>query len=367
MQALSIRPYFRTSYKGFLLRFSRLLTTGWLILFLVAFSSHAEDSRNKLQRLRSEIDSLRSRLESKATEREGIVERLHAVDQQIATRQRLINELEAQREQQLRQVKKYEREIVSTKGDLRQARLRLRKATDEVERLEDLIRRRAVYVYKHGNVSSLQFLLAAKSTTDLLNRHFYIERIQEQDKKNLLRLRKAESDRDREQQSIQTLLGKLEKARQDKLASAKRAGILLEENNQEKKKMEKDRASLALLLKEVKQDATALEDLIAEREKAAEKIEEWITALENRRISGTVQEIHSERYFSSRYAVHPVTRFDPFSRAKGKLPWPVDGKIIRKFGLEKDRETGTVTENPGVDIRADEGDEVIAVQGECVQ
>ena len=50
-----------------------------------------------------------------------------------------------------------------------------------------------------------------------------------------------------------------------------------------------------------------------------------------------------------------------FSSMKGKLPWPIEGKIISKFGNKKNIELKTITENLGVDIKASNTTKVIAV------
>jgi septal ring factor EnvC (AmiA/AmiB activator) len=42
-----------------------------------------------------------------------------------------------------------------------------------------------------------------------------------------------------------------------------------------------------------------------------------------------------------------------FAAAKGRLLWPVEGKVTRWFGLQKDKRFGTSTFNGGIDIRAE--------------
>ena len=39
----------------------------------------------------------------------------------------------------------------------------------------------------------------------------------------------------------------------------------------------------------------------------------------------------------------------------GKLSWPIEGGIISKFGTIRNPETGTITENVGIDILAKNG------------
>ncbi len=46
--------------------------------------------------------------------------------------------------------------------------------------------------------------------------------------------------------------------------------------------------------------------------------------------------------------------FVPLYEVKGRLPWPVDGRVITRFGFERHPSFRTVVENKGVEIAPDE-------------
>ena len=50
-----------------------------------------------------------------------------------------------------------------------------------------------------------------------------------------------------------------------------------------------------------------------------------------------------------------------FAKMKGRLPWPVQGEIIGKFGTIRNPDTGVVIENVGIDIQAKSGTPVMSV------
>ena len=50
-----------------------------------------------------------------------------------------------------------------------------------------------------------------------------------------------------------------------------------------------------------------------------------------------------------------------FAAAKGRLPWPVQGKVSRWFGVQKDPRFGTSTFNGGIDIQAEKESDVTCV------
>ena len=56
-----------------------------------------------------------------------------------------------------------------------------------------------------------------------------------------------------------------------------------------------------------------------------------------------------------------------FGEEKGRLPWPVEGRVVSTFGRRRDEVTRTWTRNRGIDISAPKGTEVLAVaSGEVV-
>jgi septal ring factor EnvC (AmiA/AmiB activator) len=59
--------------------------------------------------------------------------------------------------------------------------------------------------------------------------------------------------------------------------------------------------------------------------------------------------------------VTPSPRGVDLEDLKGRLAWPVQGRVVVGYGMHRDREYWTKTFNPGVDIEAREGDPVGAV------
>jgi len=51
----------------------------------------------------------------------------------------------------------------------------------------------------------------------------------------------------------------------------------------------------------------------------------------------------------------------PFPKKKGSLSWPVSGQIVSKFGKHQHPTLKTITENSGIDIKANRGQPVISV------
>ncbi|MBK6766120.1 MAG: peptidoglycan DD-metalloendopeptidase family protein [bacterium] len=52
---------------------------------------------------------------------------------------------------------------------------------------------------------------------------------------------------------------------------------------------------------------------------------------------------------------------ETFLSLRGVLPWPTSGSVVSRFGKKQHRKLDTVTENPGIDLRVDDGAPVRAV------
>ena len=51
----------------------------------------------------------------------------------------------------------------------------------------------------------------------------------------------------------------------------------------------------------------------------------------------------------------------PLQLLKGRLPWPVDGAVVERFGLNRNATLKTVTDNPGIDLAASGESTITAV------
>lgn len=70
-------------------------------------------------------------------------------------------------------------------------------------------------------------------------------------------------------------------------------------------------------------------------------------------------EKHESGKQNSKTDTHDNMKFTEFSKAKGSLPYPVKGKVVKKFGRQQHPELKhVVTDNPGIDIETKPGTEV---------
>ncbi|HLQ67172.1 MAG TPA: peptidoglycan DD-metalloendopeptidase family protein, partial [Candidatus Limnocylindrales bacterium] len=103
------------------------------------------------------------------------------------------------------------------------------------------------------------------------------------------------------------------------------------------------------LLKGVRSDAKSNEQAQAEIQRAS------------RRIQGLIEQLEKRRIASERGAPGELPLFGDFSKNRGRLAWPVNGRIVRGFGNQTNPRFNTTTFNSGIDIAATFGTPIKAV------
>jgi septal ring factor EnvC (AmiA/AmiB activator) len=111
-------------------------------------------------------------------------------------------------------------------------------------------------------------------------------------------------------------------------------------------KLDQSKRTRVAMLNRIRDDTSKHEKAIADLEKSQEQLKDLIGVLERRALSKA-----------------EPTNLPPggFIATKGRLPRPVTGQIIGKFGKSKHPTFGTVTFNSGIDIQAPAGSPIRSV------
>jgi len=287
------------------------------------FDEEIETNQEQLETLRRQAEAKRKKAHEYARKEKGVVASLNEVEEALAA------------------TRKYIRKLDATALELEQV---IRKTTVELSWAQDeLVSRRAElgerlrYTYMHGRTQVLEVVFSAQSFPDLLQRTALMERVFQQDQRLIEQVRDREAD----------VKGRLEelKAQQEELRRLER----------EKEAEEAQYASLKgereADLAKVRNERSAHEQAAKELETAAARLEGVLAELERRR---------KESLRRNSVALAELDRQD-FSRNRGKLPWPVDGKVVTPFGRLQHPKYKTVTVSKGIDIEAPLGTPVRAV------
>ena len=293
-------------------------------------ASHAADeAQTEIENQKKELESLGRELEER-----------RAKSQQLRGRERnLLGELK-EKEVQLSLTIRYlaalekRRKIVSS--DLGDATTELARTAVQLDSDRRRLAWRLREIYKRGRSRDIEYLLSARTFPDLVNRTYFLAKVAREDKNQMLLTQAHRAE-------VQDTKARLE-ARQHELDRLKRE---TERQRQAQKQLASDRR---VLLAQIRGERKSNEQAAAELERASKRIQALIGELEKRRLAG-------ER--GGPGGVLPL--FGDFSRNKGRLPWPVTGKVMGSFGYMRNPRFGTSTYNSGIDIQAAFGTPIAAV------
>jgi septal ring factor EnvC (AmiA/AmiB activator) len=281
---------------------------------LVIASAYSQPSRNSdLDRIRGEIAKLKSRLDDVHRQAQSAQQELEAVDLELGIRTRELtlavdmqSRLEEERHAIEAQIASLEPRIAHEKQDLA---------------------KRLVVLYRLGGLSYLRMFLAIDQNKSPLEAMSMLSFLVTRDAHSVSRFqatraqltaRRAELA-DRERQLVDTR--RVVEERQRAVASA----------HAEKQRM----------LTTLQHEESGSEKQLAELEEKAKRLERLIDVLSKQQTAGVISE--------------DVRGF------QGALPWPVEGKVVERFGRERNPKFNTFTTNNGVKIAAAPGVPVHAV------
>ncbi len=255
----------------------------------------------RLAKINQDIRVLRGRIDDLTKQESSLLSQLG----QIALTKKLIrNEVSALT---LRREKLTE-ELGATRRTIASLRPKL-------DRERRAIEKTLVSLYKYGRLNFLQFLLAAESMNTVFSesRHLSTLARHQQDViasylKTLNDLRQAENIQEKQTAEVASLIDAAEEKRRE---------------------FEAQEAKNKALVREIQRNRERYEQALAEQKERAEQLQSLMEKL------------------ASQELVLPF-RFVPLYEQKGKLPWPIDGRVVSRFGIE--RHLNTRTMNNGIEI-----------------
>jgi septal ring factor EnvC (AmiA/AmiB activator) len=299
-------------------------------------SAASDTAKGAVDETQSEIESQKKELESLGRE----LQERHAKSQQLRGRERnLLGELkekEVQLSLTIRYLAALERRRRIVSSDLGDATSELARTAVQLEGDRRRLSWRLREIYKRGRSRDIEYLLSARTFPDLVNRTYFLAKVAREDKDQMLLTQAHRTE-------VQDTKARLEE-RQRELDRLKR------ETERQRKAQKQLAVERRQLLSQIRSERKSNEQAAAELERASKRIQALIGELEKRRLAG-------ER--GGPGGVMPL--FGDFSKNKGRLPWPVTGKVVGAFGYQKNPRFGTSTYSSGIDIAAPFGTPIAAV------
>jgi septal ring factor EnvC (AmiA/AmiB activator) len=203
----------------------------------------------------------------------------------------------------------------------------LTKAETELYNAREVMKKRLRGAQQSGGVSRLQMLLTSRSASELVYRVRYFQELNRYDRRLAAAIREG----------IAEVNGKREREGENRDNLLK----LLSDKRKEQEALSAEEAQRRAVLSDIRTKKSAHEAMVTELEEAQNELDALIRALEGRRKK--VKEEEERKAAVS------------FESRKGKLPWPLRGEVVRKFGNVVHPVYKTVTPNNGIDIAARKG------------
>ncbi len=285
-----------------------------------------EYNSDELQKIRDEIKRFKQELEEAKSKEKTITTKLNETGKNISLTEKLISQLK--KEQSLKELRIHQSDRIIS--DLEK----------KLEKLKSDFAKRLVHIYKKGEMEDIELLLASESFNQAIYRYKYMKILSDIDKNTA--------------DEIKYNINKIDKEKIEQERELREKEKILNEKKRYQKELAKQKNQRANQLKLAKKDKNFLSAQIKNKENAAKKLAELIEKLEKEKET-------RKKELARQRAKRGILDKDMFQKNKGKLHWPVDGKIVLKFGTHKHPTLKTITENSGIDIRVKYGAPVSTV------
>jgi len=299
---------------------------------------------SELSAIKSEIKNLEKELIDKSAKEKKSFATVENLTKQSYLINKILTNLRSEIQSKDNEITKIENNISSIEA--------------EIKILKENYAKYVVAVYKKGHYNELESLINSESLQQALMRNYYLQAFSRQREKDLNKL-ENKKDELAENRSL------LEKEKKEKL-------VLVNNKDDERKALDKNLKEKRLVLNSIKKNKQELNKLLVAKKESQKKVENIIARLieeeERRKEQLASLESSSEKGNKIRnedtgfdYDLS-TSSFSSFAEQKGRMIWPLHkGKVIRKFGENKNQLLKTVTLNYGIDIKADKDKNVRCV------
>ena len=309
-----------------------------LLLSLLVLVPRPATAQNSTAR---ELAESRRRLEEIKNERERLERQREQLRGQVHDVSDELDNIERRRESTGRIVSEIERQIGGLSSQLDRSSTELVLAEDNLAERRAVLERRLVEIYKRGPLYTFQVLLAAESFGDLLSRYKYLYLTSRQDRALVTDVERLRARVLAQRGQIVSVKDQLDRTKEDREAELDRYGRIAQEQESRLAALQRSARSTERRLSELERDHSRLNTLRASLERTRRE-----------------DAARAPRAGGAPAAATPgsITTSDI-----GKLDWPVEGRIVYRFGRDTLPSGGVIRWN-GIGIAAPVGTPIHAVE-----
>ena len=305
-----------------------------LVLFITPLNSGNEKSSKEIQ---NTIDNKNNELQSLKIERKRIEEKILQKNKQEIDNYQSLIDLEHKinlTEKIIVQIEKDENRAIN---DIFLIENKINNNKNVLIKLKNQITKRLQYLYIYGHSTMLETILLTKNWNNIIYRIKYLEELSKYEKE----LRKR----------MQIIIENLDLQKLRLIDEKNKQQKLLNEKKLEGEKLEEDKSRRVVLKEKIKKEQSKLKKEVDSTIKLISKMENLIKEL----YANKKEMKKREEELARIRAQQNKSTTGNFAKMKGRLTWPIKGKITKSFGTIKEPGSSVITVNNGIDISANEG------------
>ncbi len=286
------------------------------------------ESQERLDEIRAEREQLQQEMQDLQGQARNISQELSNIERQVDASAEALQELDYQTAA-----------LAASVDDITHRLVRTR---DRLEERHVVLNERLRNIYKQGPLHAVRVLLSAQNFGDLLNRYKYLHLISVHDQMLMEEISALEQDLTGQERTLQQSLSQIEQLRAEKLSEFAQLQYLEQSRSR----------TLQTVRTQVSQAETRIQQLQEDE----------------RRLNGVMEELERQRLEAERRRAAAGLAAGTGSldaNALGTLPWPVDGRLLYRFGPER-RPNGVTLRRNGIGIAAQPGTPVHAIRNGTV-
>lgn len=308
----------------------RLLKMIPLLFLFLSFDGSAQDTRDREERkarLEKEIAIIDRQLSENASRSSSMLSDLNLIRKKIENRKELVAQSD-------RQIRKYNDQIYLTQLEINKINRRIDTLTEHYSKL-------VVSAYKNRDARIwYMYMLSSDNLGQAFRRMGYFRNLSSQMNDEAQKIRDARSELELEKEKLSTMKKEAESVKAERVKDLEK--LRADETNADKvvKRLKKDRKKYQSQLNAKKKEVQALN----------KEIEKMISSTMKKGSSASRKTVVDEKLAAE------------FVKNKGKLPWPVEGAVVGRFGSHKHPVYDIVMPpNNGFDLAVGKGEEAKAV------
>ena len=277
---------------------------------------HATSPQKKLSAIQEQIKEKKQKIRAAVKKEKSILSKIEKINKSIQKKRR--------------ELKSYDKRISKTQLNISRLSKELGSLIRKSDKRRKYLDKRLRALYKHQYGGNTLILVKAKDYHDLIRKSRYIGLIAYLDS-NLITIYKKEiKEINLKKRNLEILRSKLERSK--------------DISRKKKQELEEGLIKKDRLLATIRSKRSNYERTVKELEESSKKLRELIKRFERKKVPKSV-----------------IGR--GFRTLKGRLPWPINGKLLIPYGRYKDPKFDIIVFKNGVELKAEDGSRPRAIAG----